>query len=104
MAYKAPKGTQDLLPAQARAWEAFKAKALQVFGLYGYEPVETPIFEKAELFLRGCGETCDAATKEIVGELSGTAGTAEVEVTASITSDGSGTTLSYSRTIIIIRQ
>ena len=65
MAYKAPKGTQDLLPAQARAWEAFKAKALQVFGLYGYEPVETPIFEKAELFLRGCGETCDAATKEI---------------------------------------
>ncbi|MGN0072252.1 MAG: histidine--tRNA ligase [Coriobacteriales bacterium] len=65
MAYKAPKGTQDLLPAQARAWEAFKTKALQVFGLYGYEPVETPIFEKAELFLRGCGETCDAATKEI---------------------------------------
>ena len=65
MAYKAPKGTQDLLPAQARAWEAFKAKALQVFGLYGYEPIETPIFEKAELFLRGCGETCDAATKEI---------------------------------------
>lgn len=65
MAYKAPKGTQDLLPSQARAWSAFQAKALEVFGLYGYEPIETPVFEKSELFLRGCGETCDAATKEI---------------------------------------
>lgn len=65
MAYKAPKGTQDMLPAQARAWRAFTSKAAEVFGLYGYEPIETPTFEKSELFLRGCGETCDAATKEI---------------------------------------
>ncbi len=65
MAYKAPKGTQDLLPSQARAWEAFLTKAWGVFTLYGYEPIETPTFEKQELFLRGCGETCDAATKEI---------------------------------------
>ena len=65
MAYKAPKGTQDMLPAQARAWKAFTAKAAEVFSLYGYEPIETPTFEKSELFLRGCGETCDAATKEI---------------------------------------
>ena len=65
MAYKAPKGTQDLLPAQARAWQAFCSKAAEVFALYGYEPIETPAFEKSELFLRGCGETCDAATKEI---------------------------------------
>ena len=65
MAYKAPKGTQDLLPSQARAWNAFTAKAADVFSLYGYEPIETPAFEKSELFLRGCGETCDAATKEI---------------------------------------
>ena len=65
MAYKAPKGTQDLLPSQARAWNAFTVKAADVFSLYGYEPIETPAFEKSELFLRGCGETCDAATKEI---------------------------------------
>ena len=42
----------------------------------------------------------DAATKEIVGELSGTAGTAEVEVTASITSDA--TSLVYTRLIYIL--
>ena len=65
MAYKAPKGTQDLLPSQARAWDTFTAKAREIFTLYGYEPIETPTFEKSELFLRGCGETCDAATKEI---------------------------------------
>lgn len=65
MAYKAPKGTQDLLPSQARAWEAFLTKAWEVFTLYGYQPIETPTFERSELFLRGCGESTDVATKEM---------------------------------------
>ena len=65
MGYKAPKGTQDLLPATARAWDAFLACAKDVFTLYGYEPVETPIFEQTELFVRGLGEDTDAASKEI---------------------------------------
>lgn len=65
MGYKAPKGTQDFLPETARAWEAFLACARDVFTLYGYEPVETPIFEQTELFVRGLGEDTDAASKEI---------------------------------------
>ena len=65
MAYKAPKGTQDLLPSQARAWEEFLARARSVFECYGYEPVETPLFELKELFVRGLGEDTDAASKEI---------------------------------------
>ena len=65
MAYKKPKGTEDLLPVDARAWEAFLTKAWEVFTLYGYEPIEVPTFEKSELFTRGCGETSDVATKEI---------------------------------------
>ena len=65
MAYKKPKGTEDLLPAQARSWEAFLTHAWEVFSLYGYEPIEVPTFEKSELFTRGCGETSDVATKEI---------------------------------------
>lgn len=65
MAYKAPKGTQDLLPQQSRAWDEFLACAKDVFALYGYEPIETPIFEQTELFVRGLGEETDAASKEI---------------------------------------
>ncbi len=65
MRYKAPKGTQDLLPSMARSWDAFLACARDVFTLYGYEPVETPIFEQTELFVRGLGEDTDAASKEI---------------------------------------
>ena len=65
MGYTKPKGTQDLLPNTARAWEHFLTIAWETFGLYGYEPIETPLFEKSEVFTRGCGETTDVATKEI---------------------------------------
>ena len=65
MSYKAPKGTQDMIPSMARAWDAFLACAHDVFTLYGYEPIETPIFEQTELFVRGLGEDTDAASKEI---------------------------------------
>ena len=65
MRYQAPKGTQDLLPAQARAWRAMQNTAQAVFSRYGYEPVDTPTFELAELFTRSAGESTDVATKEI---------------------------------------
>ena len=65
MGYTKPKGTQDLLPSTARAWEHFLTIAWNIFGVYGYEPIETPLFEKSEVFTRGCGETTDVATKEI---------------------------------------
>ena len=62
MRYQAPKGTQDLLPAQARTWAAFRRRAQEVFSLYGYEPVETPMFELSELFTRSAGESSDIAS------------------------------------------
>ncbi|MGI6032527.1 MAG: histidine--tRNA ligase [Coriobacteriales bacterium] len=65
MPYKAPKGTQDLLPSRARAWHAFTATANRVFSRYGYEPIETPVFELSELFTRSAGEGTDIASKEI---------------------------------------
>lgn len=65
MAYKAPRGTQDFLPERARAWLSFVEQADRTFSAYGYEPVQTPIFESTELFVRSVGETSDVATKEI---------------------------------------
>lgn len=65
MQYKAPKGTQDLLPARASAWLEFVARADEVFSTYGYEPIQTPTFEGTELFTRSVGETSDVASKEL---------------------------------------
>lgn len=65
MQYKAPKGTQDLLPGRASAWLEFVARADEVFSTYGYEPIQTPTFEGTELFTRSVGETSDVASKEL---------------------------------------
>ena len=65
MPYTKPKGTNDMLPARARAWSRFLQTADMVFSAYGYEPITTPTFEKSEIFTRGCGEDSDVASKEI---------------------------------------
>ena len=65
MAIQAPEGTKDLLPADARFWEEFKGIAADVFGRYGYTPIETPIFELTDLFVRGIGEATDVVSKEM---------------------------------------
>ena len=55
MALQAPEGTKDLLPDEAVYWTRFKAIATEIFGRYGYLPIETPVFEQTELFVRGIG-------------------------------------------------
>ena len=57
MAINAPEGTRDLLPDEALFWNQFKQTAAEVFGTYGYLPIETPIMEQTELFVRGIGES-----------------------------------------------
>lgn len=71
MAIQAPKGTFDMLPAQARAWDDFKHMAYRVFERYGYEPIVTPLFEQTELFVRGIGEATDVVSKEMFTAISG---------------------------------
>lgn len=63
--YTAPKGTTDLIGAQARGWEFLTTTAREVFSHYGYEPLYTPIFEHTELFTRGIGEATDVVGKEM---------------------------------------
>ncbi len=71
MAIQAPEGTKDLLPDEALFWSQFKACAAEVFGCYGYVPIETPIFEQTELFVRGIGEATDVVSKEMFTAVSG---------------------------------
>lgn len=65
MARRAPRGTQDIFPEQAAAWQHLEKTAREVFELYGYGELRTPMFEKAELFIKTTGETTDIVEKEM---------------------------------------
>jgi histidyl-tRNA synthetase len=65
MKFQAPRGTQDILPEAAVAWQAIEDRARAVSERHGYREIRTPIFEATELFLRGVGETTDIVTKEM---------------------------------------
>ena len=62
---RAPKGTVDMLPATARVWEHLLGTAQDLFALYGYEPIYTPVFEHTDVFVRGIGEATDIVGKEM---------------------------------------
>ncbi|MBW6469488.1 MAG: histidine--tRNA ligase [Coriobacteriia bacterium] len=83
---RAPKGTTDMLPATARAWEYLVRTAQEMFARYGYEPVYTPLFEHTEVFTRGIGEATDIVSKEMYTfeDRSGRSLTLRPEGTASV--------------------
>lgn len=62
---KAPRGTQDVLPAESDKWQYVERTALSIARDYGYREMRTPVFEHTELFLRGVGETTDVVQKEM---------------------------------------
>lgn len=64
-------GTFDLLPDEAKFWKKFRDTAFEVFGRYGYVPIETPVFEQTDLFVRGIGEATDVVSKEMFTAISG---------------------------------
>ncbi len=63
--FQAPRGTRDLLPADMPAWRALEDNARRLAALYGYQPIETPIFEDSAVFERGVGEVTDIVEKEL---------------------------------------
>lgn len=60
-----PKGTKDMLPAEAYKWHYVENIARKTAGNFGFKEIRTPIFEHTELFLRGVGETTDIVNKEM---------------------------------------
>ena len=63
--YNAPRGTTDILPEEQAYWRYIEEKAADVCQLYGYERIETPVFEDTRLFTRGVGEGTDIVEKEM---------------------------------------
>jgi histidyl-tRNA synthetase len=72
----APRGTRDLLPEEGPAWIRAEELARDLSARYGFERVDTPLFERVELFARGLGESSDAVEKEMF-RVSGAAGSEE---------------------------
>jgi histidyl-tRNA synthetase len=62
---QAVRGTQDLLPAEARRHRAVIETARAVSERYGFGEIATPIFEFTEVFARPIGETTDVVSKEM---------------------------------------
>ena len=60
-----PRGTQDVLPPQSEKLLALHDAAHRVATSFGYGYVETPTFERTELFARSSGESSDVVTKEM---------------------------------------
>ena len=72
----APRGTRDLLPEDGAAWSRVEEIARDLSRRYAFDRIETPLFERIELFSRGLGESSDAVEKEMF-RVSGAAGSEE---------------------------
>jgi histidyl-tRNA synthetase len=72
----APRGTRDLLPGETAAWNRVESVARDLSRRYAFERIETPLFERVELFARGLGESSDAVEKEMF-RVSGASGSDE---------------------------
>jgi len=60
-----PRGTKDILPAEAARWQRVERTARDVCRAFAYREIRTPVFEHTELFQRGIGETTDIVQKEM---------------------------------------
>src|SRR6201996_633579 len=62
---RAIRGTRDLLPPDTAVWNRVERIAHEVFQVYHYREIRTPILEETQLFARGVGAETDIVTKEM---------------------------------------
>jgi len=63
--FKRVPGTKDILPDEAGSWQSIETKARQIFSLYNYKEIRTPLIEEASLFNRTLGETTEIVQKQM---------------------------------------
>ncbi|MCY3969565.1 MAG: histidine--tRNA ligase [Acidobacteria bacterium] len=63
--FQTVKGMHDLGGWMSLAFAFVEGKAREVFSLYGYDEVRTPIVEETELFVRGVGEGSEIVGKQM---------------------------------------
>ncbi|HLW77885.1 MAG TPA: ATP phosphoribosyltransferase regulatory subunit, partial [Bryobacteraceae bacterium] len=77
---------RDLLPPSTSVWNHVEAAAREVFRVYNYQEIRTPILEDTALFVRGVGEDTDVVSKEMYTfeDRDGSSLTLRPEATASV--------------------
>src|ERR1044072_4734010 len=63
--YQAPRGTFDVLPAQARGRARIERAAAAIVARAGYEPIATPVFDDTDPFEHGGGRSTDIVRKDM---------------------------------------
>ncbi|MEO6350392.1 MAG: histidine--tRNA ligase [Candidatus Limnocylindrales bacterium] len=63
--FQSPRGTRDLLPTEMVTFRRLEDKARELAALYGFQPIETPLFEDSAVFERGIGGATDIVEKEL---------------------------------------
>jgi histidyl-tRNA synthetase len=83
---KAVKGTRDILPPSSSVWNQVDTIARDVFRIYNYQEIRTPILEETALFARGVGQETDIVSKEMYtfDDRDGSSLTLRPEATASV--------------------
>src|SRR5687768_13655390 len=83
---QAIRGTQDMIGETADRFQTVVAAFDRVRRLYGFQRIETPVFEATQVFARSVGETTDIVSKEIYtfDDRSGESLTLRPEFTAGI--------------------
>lgn len=106
MKFQKPKGTNDIFGDEALKWQYLENILRNICKDFGMAEIRTPIFEYANLFKRGVGETTDIVQKEMFcfkdrGEREyalkpeGTAGTARAFLESKLYADVQPTKLFY---------
>ncbi len=63
--YTAPRGTHDILPDEWPYWRHVVNCIHETAALFGFEQIDTPMFEATSLYVRGVGEGTDIVDKEM---------------------------------------
>src|SRR5215470_15545756 len=62
---KAVRGTRDLLPPDTETWNFVDSVVRDLFRVYHFQEIRTPVFEDLQLFQRSVGEETDIVSKEM---------------------------------------
>ncbi len=62
--YRSPRGTQDILPPESSKWQKVEMIMQSLAHYYGYQQIETPIFEDTGVFKRE-NDSSDMVNKEM---------------------------------------
>jgi len=60
-----PRGTHDITPSEQPRWRRVTGEIERLCALYGYRPIQTPVFEDTALFQRTSGAGSDVVQKEM---------------------------------------